>query len=747
MAETVAESHSAPTTDDVGDVSFRIVGMTCASCVSRVERALAGVPGVEGAVVNLALEQATLRLDPRLVRRDALVEAVERAGYDVEFDRGAELKPAEAERQREAQALRESRQQLWMLLGSALSSLPLLLPMLLMPMGVHWHLSPWSELALATVVQFWFGARFYRGAWAALRNLSGNMDLLVSLGTSAAYGYSAALVLVHGSAAGGRLYFEASALLITLVRFGKWLEHRATRATSAALRELMKLQPERAVVLEGGREVEVDVEQVRPLDVVVVRPGERIPVDGRVLAGESDTDESLVTGESLPVTKRPGSTVIAGSLNGRGSLEVSATRVGKDSTLGRIVALVSSAQAGKAPVQRLVDRVSAIFVPVVVAIAIGTLVVWLALGASFDTALVAAVSVLVIACPCALGLATPTAIVAGMGSAARAGILFKDIEALELACRLDCVVFDKTGTLTEGRPRVTEIVALDGDQSALLLAAASAQQRSEHPLGRAVVEHAALSGIEPRPVEKFMSHTGLGVSAELDGQRVAVGSRGFLQQLGIEVERAQPELERLEAAGATTMLVARGDRAVGVIAVSDPARPEAKEAIMRLVREGVRTILLSGDAPRVAEAVAHELGVDEAVGSVRPEQKAERVAALRAAGHTVAVVGDGVNDAPALAAAQVGIAMGTGTDVAMAAGAVTLVRPDPRLVSAAMDVSKATRSRIRQNLFWALIYNCLGIPAAALGLLTPVIAGAAMATSSVSVVANSLWLRRWKPRK
>ncbi|MBN1607906.1 MAG: copper-translocating P-type ATPase [Polyangiaceae bacterium] len=747
MADGVAESRRAPTRDDAGDVSFRVVGMTCASCVSRVERALAGVAGVESALVNLALEQATLRLDPRLVQRAALVEAVERAGYDAEFDRGAELEPAEAERQREAQALRESRQQLLMLLGSALFSLPLLLPMLLMAFGVHWHLSPWSELALASVVQLGFGARFYRGAWAALRNLSGNMDLLVSLGTSAAYGYSATLVLTHGSAAGGKLYFEASALLVTLVRFGKWLEHRATRATSAALRELTKLRPERAIVLDNGREVEMNVERVKPLDRVVVRPGERIPVDGQVLAGESDTDESLVTGESLPVTKRPGSTVIAGSLNRRGWLEVSATRVGKDSTLGRIVALVSSAQAGKAPVQRLVDRVSAIFVPVVVTIALGTLVVWLALAASFETALAAAVSVLVIACPCALGLATPTAIVAGMGSAARAGILFKDIEALELACRLDCVVFDKTGTLTEGHPRVTEHHALDGDENSLLLAAASVEQRSEHPLGRAVVEHAALSGTKPRPVEKFMSHTGLGVSAELDGQRVVVGSRGLLKQLGIQIDNARRELERLEAAGATTMLVARGDRPIGVIAVSDPPRPEAREAIVRLVRLGVRTVMLSGDAPRVAEAIARELGLDEALGSVRPEQKAERVAALRAAGHTVAVVGDGINDAPALAAAQVGIAMGSGTDVAMAAAAVTLVRPDPRLVSDAMNVSRATRSRIRQNLFWALVYNCLGIPAAALGLLTPVIAGAAMATSSISVVSNSLWLRRWKPQK
>jgi Cu+-exporting ATPase len=360
MPETAAAPSPAPAADDIGDVSFRVAGMTCASCVSRVEHALSAVPGVQSAVVNLALEQATLRLDPQRVRRETLVDAVERAGYDIEFDRGPELKPAEAEREREARVARESQRQLLMLLGSALASLPLLLPMLLMAVGVDWHPSPWLQLALASVVQFWFGARFYRGAWAALRNLSGNMDLLVSLGTSAAYGYSAALVLAHGSSAGDKLYFEASALLITLVRFGKWLEHRATRATSAALRELMKLQPERAVVLEDGRQIEVDVERVRPLDVVVVRPGERIPVDGRVLAGESDTDESLVTGESLPVAKRPGSTVIAGSLNGRGSLEVSVTRVGKDSTLGRIVALVSSAQAGKAPVQRLVDRVSAV---------------------------------------------------------------------------------------------------------------------------------------------------------------------------------------------------------------------------------------------------------------------------------------------------------------------------------------------------------------------------------------------------
>jgi Cu+-exporting ATPase len=604
------------------------------------------------------------------------------------------------------------------------------------------------ELALATPVQFVIGARFYRAAWKALRAGAANMDVLVALGTSAAWGYSLWLLATLGPAAStGRLYFEASVVIVTLVLLGKYLEARAKRGTTAAIRQLMDLRPRSARVQRAdGSEVEVPVAALRAGDVVAIRPGERVPVDGEVLAGASEVDEALITGESLPVTKAAGSRVTGGAINGSGLLVVRATAVGADSTLARIIRLVENAQAGKAPVQRLVDRISAIFVPVVVAIAAVTFGVTFAVAGAFEPAFVAAVSVLVIACPCALGLATPTAIMTGTGAAARAGILIKDVASLERAHRIDTVVFDKTGTLTEGRPRVVEIVTTGGDGDELLQLAASVQRASEHPLARAVMARASDAGLAMLPVDDFRNHVGQGVVGTVAGRQLAIGSAAFLTSRGIDLAPATGTADRWRTEARTVVWVADGSRLLGGFAIADPLRAESAAAVASLRALGVRTLLLSGDAPPVAEAIGREVGVDEARGGVAPDGKATAISGRQAAGATVAMVGDGINDAPALAAADVGIAMGSGTDIAMETAGVTLMRADPRLVAGAIAASRATFRKIRQNLFWAFIYNIVGIPLAAFGFLTPALAGAAMAASSVSVVGNSLLLRRWKPR-
>ena len=712
---------------------LRVGGMSCAACVQRVERALTAVPGVVGADVNLATERAVVAAREGELRTADLIEALRRAGYDAEVITGDLAR----DRQIDAAAARRLRSEGIRVVAAIALSAPLLAPMLGVPLPGA------VQLALATPVQFLFGARFYAGAWKALRARVGNMDLLVALGTSTAYFYSLALWIETPRRTD--LYFDSAAVVIALVSVGKWLEARAKRSTTAQIRALMSLRPERARVERPGGEVEVPAGDVAVGDVVVIRPGERVPVDGRVIAGMSEVDESLVTGESLPVAKAPGDSVTGGAINGDGLLRVETTAVGERSTLARIIALVDRAQEKKAPVQRLVDRVAAVFVPAVLGVAALTFLVWWLLAGNPAAGVIAAVSVLVIACPCALGLATPTALMVGTGVAARAGILIRDVEALERAHRLDTIVLDKTGTVTTGQPAVAEILSFGGDERELLSMAAAAQTGSEHPLARAVLARAA--GLALPPLEEFRSRPGLGVLARVGGRRIAIGNRRLMAEAGASVEAGEARAAALETRGATVVWVATLDPApacVGAFAIEDPIRPTSAAAVRRLREIGVETVLLSGDHERTVAAVAAALGISRFFAGVVPAEKAEHVRRLQAEGHRVGMVGDGVNDAPALAAADVGIAIGTGTDVAMQTAGVTLLRGDPLLIADAIDVSRATYRKIVQGLFWAFFYNVIGMPAAALGWLNPMVAGAAMALSSVTVVTNALSLRRWR---
>lgn len=718
-------------------IELEITGMTCASCVRRVEQALQSVEGVVAADVNLATDSAHVDAGAG-VHAAALVEAVRRAGYQAAV-RGSSAPPV-----RDAELLK---------LGlAALLSLPLVLPMLLLPFGVHVRLPGWLQLALAAPVQFWLGARFYRGAWGALKAGSGNMDLLVALGTSAAFGFSLWLLLAdarHGTHS--HYYFETAAVVITLVLVGKWLESRAKRQTGDAIRALMQLRPETARRRRAdGRDEDVPVEALAVDDLVVVRPGERIAVDGRVVEGMSAIDQALITGESLPVAVRPGDSVVGGAVNGDGLLLVATTAVGAESMLARIIRLVASAQAQKPPIAKLVDRVAAVFVPVVVGIAGVAFAGWLLAGAGVERALINAVAVLVIACPCALGLATPTAIVTGTGAAARAGILIRDIDALQAARRVTHVVFDKTGTLTRGQPSVQALVPAEGRDGAQLLALAAAlQQHSEHPLARAVIAMAEAERQQIPAVGEFQVLAGRGAQGVVDGQTATIGSARLMHDEGIEVGALAAAAERLQQAGNSVSYVAvlaPVPGVVGLLAFADAPRPTAAAAVQALHARGIQVQLLSGDNEGAARAVTAALGIDSWVANVLPAHKADEVARLRAGGAVVAMVGDGVNDAPALAEADVGIAMAGGTDVAMQTAGITLMRDDPRLVADALDISARTRSKVLQGLFWAFIYNVIGLPLAALGLLSPILAGGAMAASSISVVLNALVLKRWRGR-
>ncbi|WP_175687482.1 heavy metal translocating P-type ATPase [Burkholderia anthina] len=745
------------------DLEFDIGGMTCASCAGRVEKALATVPGVTRASVNLATERASVHgagpLDAATLiaavttagYRAALAAAPETgaaAGADTGSRAAAPAQTADARKHREA--IRERN----LVIGSAVLSAPLVVPMLVAPLGIDAMLPGWLQLVLASIVQFGFGARFYRAAWHAVKARAGNMDLLVALGTSAAFGLSL-WMLLRDPADPGHLYFEASAVIVTLVRFGKWLEARAKRQTTEAIRALNALRPDRARVVEHGVERDVPLAQVRVGTTVGIRPGERVPVDGRIVSGRSHVDESLITGESLPVPKDGGDPVTAGSINGEGALLVETTAIGAETTLARIIRLVESAQAEKAPIQRLVDRVSEVFVPAILGIAMLTLIGWLIAGAGTETAILNAVAVLVIACPCALGLATPAAIMAGTGVAARHGVLIKDAQALELAQRTTVIAFDKTGTLTEGKPSVTAFEAVGVPREEALAIAAAVQRHSDHPLARAVVAaHDAdvAAGSADAPVAAdARAVAGRGVEARVNGHLLALGSTRWRDELGIVVP---PELDtraaELERAGNTISWLMRADapRALlALIAFGDTVKPGARDAIAALSARGVASALVTGDNRGSAAAVAAALGIGEVHAQVLPDDKARVVAELkRTHGGIVAMVGDGINDAPALAAADVGIAMATGTDVAMHTAGITLMRGDPALVADAIDISKRTYRKIQQNLFWAFVYNLIGVPLAALGWLNPVIAGAAMAFSSVSVVTNALLLRRWKGR-
>ena len=719
--------------EQTDNIVLAIEGMTCASCVARVERALRTVPGVHEAGVNLATEKASVSGAASL---DALVAAVRAAGY--------EARTPQAAASNSSASSASGRPGWWPVSAAMLLSLPLVLPMLGQPFGLDLMLPGWLQLLLATPVQFWLGARFYRAGWKALRAGSGNMDLLVALGTSAAYGLSLYLLLAaQDGHAAAHLYFESSALVITLVLLGKWLERRAKRQTLQALAALEDLRQGEALVRRAGVDGRIPLEQLRVGDLMVILPGARVPADGVVREGASHLDESLLTGESLPVAREAGARVTGGALNLDGVLLAEASAVGAATTLARIIRMVEDAQAVKAPIQRLVDRVSAVFVPVVLVIALVTLLGWGLLGGDWQVALLNAVAVLVIACPCALGLATPAAIMVGTGAAARHGILIKDAEALETAHAVDVAVFDKTGTLTEGRPQLT---ALEGAQpEQVLRLAAALQQYSAHPLARAVLDAAAARHLAPPPALHARALPGRGVQAEVDGATIVLGNRRLMEELGLAPDAATEH----EAAGRTVSWLAerRGGavRILGLLAFGDRLKPGAAPALARLLAQGVTPVLLSGDNRAAAQAVAQALGIERVHAEVLPADKAALVAALRAEGRRVAMVGDGINDAPALAAADVGMAMATGADLAMHSAGITLMRGDPALVADALDISRRSYRKIRQNLGWAFIYNLVGVPLAAFGLLNPVLAGAAMALSSVSVIANALLLRRWQP--
>jgi Cu+-exporting ATPase len=714
--------------------TFLVKGMTCASCATRIEKALVKVPGVISASVNLATERAEVRTLTD-VAPSTLSAAVQRAGYELE-----ELSAVKTETRK---ALAP-----WAPVAASVAfTLPLLVPMALQLFGIHWMLSGWAQLSLATIVQFILGARFYRAAWAAVRAGTGNMDLLVALGTSAAYGLSVYALLKAGAGDMPHLYFEASASVITLVLLGKWLEARAKRQTTDAIRALNALRPTVAIVRRDGADHEVPVAQVAVGDLVVVRPGDRVAVDGAVVEGQTHIDESLVTGESVPVAKAVGARVTGGSVNVEGVLVVQTTAVGAETTLARIIRMVESAQAEKAPIQRVVDRVSAVFVPIVLVLALATFAGWMLYGGNWEPALINAVAVLVIACPCALGLATPTAIMVGTGVAARHGILIKDAQALEVAHAVEVVAFDKTGTLTEGKPTVVAVAPASGvEERELLQLSASLQAHSTHPLAFAVRQAAETHGIVASAIRDGKVLPGIGVQAFVSDLQLALGSARLLS-VGMVVE---PHLEQkareLELQGRSVSWLVRLSKdpaALGLLAFGDATKPSAREAIARLHHLGLRTVMLTGDNEGSARAVAETLNISEVHARVLPDGKAAAVQGLRTNGVVVAFVGDGLNDAPALAAADAGFAMSTGTDVAMETAGVTLMRGDPRLVADAIDISRRTYAKIKQGLWWAFGYNVLGIPLAALGLLSPVIAGAAMALSSVSVVANALMLRRW----
>lgn len=717
---------------------FQISGMTCAGCSARLNKMLSALPGVISADVNFSLEQARITQVPGVQTPASLREQIEGLGFGAQLAQGS----ASARRQqllaREEQESAAAHKALVQVSISALLTLPLLVGMLAMAGLLPWHLPAWLELVLATPVQFWIGARFYRGAWLALRNGAANMDVLVATGTSAAYFYSLYLLLTLGMAASGKLYFEASAIIITLISLGKLLEARARRSTQSAIRELMALRPETATVWRGGEWQSLSVDEVLRGDRLRVLVGERVPVDGKITSGESELDESILTGESLPVLRTPGDNVLGGAINRSGVLEIEATTVGEDSSLSKIIALVENAQMGKAPLQQLVDRVSAVFVPVVMAIALFTLLAWYAYSNDFGQALLAAVAVLVIACPCALGLATPAAIVTGTGVAARHGILIKDVDTLQKAHAIKALIFDKTGTLTQGRP---VLASWSGSEEQLHLAAAL-QQASEHPLALAMREAVGNDAALPQP-EAVEVRVGAGILGKVAGHQVAIGNPSLLAAIGVSM----PAQAGPDADGATRVWVAIDDVVVGIAALADTLRPESPAAIATLRQRGIASWLVSGDAPAPVAHIAAKLGLDGAFDSVLPAGKVEKVEALRnQVDGLVAMVGDGVNDAPALAAADVGIAMGSGSDVAMETASITLMRSDPRLVADAIDISAATWRTIQQNLFWAFVFNVVGIPLAALGYLSPELAGAAMALSSITVLTNSLLLKRWQPR-
>ncbi|MCY8825453.1 copper-exporting P-type ATPase CopA [Bacillus atrophaeus] len=727
---------------------FQIAGMTCAACANRIEKRLNKTEGVSSAPVNFALETVAVEYNPKEVTITDLKETVAKLGYQLE-------QKGEADGETESPQKKEQRKQTVRLIFSAILSFPLLWAMVshFSFTSFIWvpdiFMNPWMQFALATPVQFVIGWPFYTGAYKALRNKSANMDVLVALGTTAAYVYSLYLTIqslgAHGHTDG--LYYETSAILLTLILLGKRFEAKAKGRSSDAIKKLMKLQAKTATVVRDGQEQVIPIEDVMTGDLVYVKPGERIPVDGEVTEGRSAVDESMITGESIPVDKSPGDSVTGATMNANGFLKIKAVNVGKDTALSQIIRVVEEAQGSKAPIQRLADQISGIFVPIVLGIAVITFLIWYFWAAPGDVgeAISKLIAVLVIACPCALGLATPTSIMAGSGRSAEFGILFKGGEHLEKTHRLDTIVLDKTGTVTNGKPVLTDAVAADGfEETELLRLAAAAETGSEHPLGEAIATGVKEKGIDIPKLTRFEAKIGAGVSAEAAGKTILVGSRRLMESEGVQHEALLSQMSALEGEGKTVMLVSVDGEPAGLIAVADTIKETSREAVKRLMSMGLEVIMMTGDNRKTAEAVAKEAGITRVIAEVRPEQKAEEISRLQQTGSRVAMVGDGINDAPALATADIGMAIGTGTDIAMETADITLIRGDLNSIADAIRMSRLTMKNIKQNLFWALGYNTLGIPIAAFGFLAPWVAGAAMAFSSVSVVLNALRLQRAK---
>ncbi|RSL30501.1 copper-translocating P-type ATPase [Salibacterium salarium] len=731
---------------------FNVIGMTCAACANRVEKKLNKLPGVSEASVNLAMETAAVEYNPNSVSTNDMTEAIDKIGYELQ-----EKADEEATEDHRDKAIRKQTMKFAI---SALLSLPLLWTMVT---HFEWTsfiwmpdilMNPWVQLALATPVQFIIGWQFYEGAYKALRSKSANMDVLVAMGTSAAYFYSIFLGwqwLNNGATGMPELYFEASAIIITLIVLGKLFEARAKGRTSQAIKKLLGMRAKTAVVYRDGNEVEIPVEQVQIGDTVVVKPGEKIPVDGEVLEGASSVDESMLTGESMPVDKQPDDTVFGATMNKNGVLRMKASKVGKDTALSQIVKVVEEAQSSKAEVQRLADRVSGVFVPTVIGIAFVTFLIWITLvdPGNVGSALMPMISILVIACPCALGLATPTSIMAGSGRAAEIGVLFKGGEYLENTRNVETVVLDKTGTVTKGEPELTNVVAVGNwTNNQVVQYAASAEKDSEHPLARAIVNGAHSTSVSLMDVEGMEAIPGQGIRAMVNGSTVHVGTRKLMAEASVTVEEdTEQRLQSFEAEGKTAMLVAVDGKYAGMVAVADTVKNTSKQAVHRLREAGLDVVLLTGDNQRTADAIAEQVGIAHVIAGVLPEEKSAEIRKLQEAGQKVAMVGDGMNDAPALATADIGMAIGTGTDVAIEAADITLMRGDVNSVADAILMSRKTMRNIKQNLFFAFVYNTLGIPIAAIGLLAPWVAGAAMAFSSVSVVLNSLRLQKIKLAK
>ncbi|MNO15925.1 Copper-exporting P-type ATPase A [compost metagenome] len=731
-------------------VDLQLAGMTCAACALKIEKTLNKLPGVSTANVNFAMETAHVEYNPVEVSVSDMQKRVEKLGYKA-VPKQEQGNPAE---QRQQDLSKQKRK----LLISAILSFPLLWAMVSHFSFTSWiwlpdlFMNPWFQLILATPVQFYIGKQFYVGAYKALRNGSANMDVLVSLGTSAAFFYSLYLTIVwavEGGSAhhGPEMYYETSAVLITLVLMGKLFESLAKGRTSEAIKSLMGLQAKTALVVRDGEELSIPVEEVIAGDVVLVRPGNKVPVDGEVLEGISSVDESMLTGESLPVEKKAGDSVIGATINKNGMLRIKATKVGKETALAQIIKVVEEAQGSKAPIQRVADVISGIFVPIVVGIAVIAFLVWyfIVTPGDFAGALEKAIAILVIACPCALGLATPTSIMAGSGRAAELGILFKGGEHLEQTHKIDTIILDKTGTVTKGKPELTDIL-VEGNETEFLRLVGAAEKNSEHPLAEAIVAGILEKNIELPTTESFEAIPGFGIKAVVEGKELLIGTRRLMDKYGVEASHAYNIMSALEESGKTAMLVAINKGYVGMVAVADTIKETSQAAVSRLKGMGIQVIMITGDNERTAKAIAAQVGIDHVRAEVLPEGKAEEVKKLQAQGKIVAMVGDGINDAPALATADIGMAIGTGTDVAMEAADVTLMRGDLSSIPDAIYMSRKTMTNIKQNLFWALGYNSLGIPIAALGFLAPWVAGAAMALSSVSVVLNALRLQRVKIR-